>query len=382
MYRNKLLSFILLLCTASACSDQPPDDARVVDVVRGSVEEFVTAQGKLEPRTYVDIGTQVTGQLKKLHCDFGSVVKAGDLLAEIDPRLYQARVDANLAIIKNLEAQRLEQQANLTLAKQRLDREVQLLKLNASSPQIVQEFTATLRGTQARIQSITAQIEQTQSTLSGDQANLGFTKIHAPINGVIMDLVAKEGQTLNANQTTPTILKLADLDTMTVRVQVAEADITRLSPSMEVYFSPIGTLDQRWSSTIRQILPSPEIVNEVVLYNVLVDVDNKDRRLLNGMSAQVFFVVGRAENVPLLPLEALGRRTTNPKKPEEALYQVKVWNGSRTEERVVTVGFNDRKVTEIRTGLREGERVLIERKETIKTQQNQRGGWRGGGARL
>lgn len=243
---------VLILLSFLGCSEKLPEDVRLAEVTEGTIEELVTAQGKLEPRTFVDIGTQVTGQLKKIYFDYGAVVKAGDLLAEIDPRIYQARVDADLASIKNLEAQKKEQEANLVLAKQRYSREKQLLTYNATSTQVLQEVTATLAVTEAKIQALAAQIEQIQSTLSGDQTNLGFTKIHASMSGVVVDIVAKEGQTLNANQMTPMILKLADLDTMTVRVQVAEADIPRLTPTMSVYFSPIGMLDQKWQSTIRQ----------------------------------------------------------------------------------------------------------------------------------
>src|SRR5690606_2265467 len=119
---------------------------------------------------------------------------------------------------------------------------------------------------------------------------------------------AREGQTLNANQQAPIILQIANLDVMTVRVQVAEADVTRLKPGLPVYFTTLGMMDKRWHGRVRQILPSPETVNDVVLYIVLIDVDNRDHQLLTGMSAQVFFEIGKAHDVLTVPVAALGRR--------------------------------------------------------------------------
>ena len=370
-----ILTAIILLAS-SGCTKPLPEDSRVVTVLRGDIEELVTSQGKLEPRTYVDIGTQVTGQLKKIYVDYGATVKQGDLLAEIDPRLYQARVDAGVASIKNLQAQIREQEANLLLARQRLGREKELLTFQATSVQIVQEATASASVTEAKIKSLTAQIEQIESTLSGDRANLSFTKIHAPMDGVVVDLLAREGQTLNANQTTPTILQLADLDTMTVRVQVAEADVFRLTSSMEVYFSPLGLLEKRWKSTIRQILPSPQVINEVVLYNVLVDADNKDRQLLNGMTAQVFFTVGKREDALLLPVEGLGSREEHRDSDVGKAYQVSVWSDGTVSKKTVFVGLNDRRNAEIRSGLAEGEKILVERADPDRSK-NTKGGWMG-----
>lgn len=133
-----------------------------------------------------------------------------------------------------------------------------------------------------------------------------YTKIFSPIDGIVVSQAVREGETLNANQVTPTVVQVADLNTMTARAQVAEADITRLYQGMEVYFNTLGSRGRKWSGKIRQILPIPEIINDVVLYNVLVDVENKDRRLLPQMSAQMFFVMGGVEQVPLVPVAAAG----------------------------------------------------------------------------
>ncbi|HBG32027.1 MAG TPA: efflux RND transporter periplasmic adaptor subunit, partial [Gammaproteobacteria bacterium] len=133
----------------------------------------------------------------------------------------------------------------------------------------------TLRVAEARAASLKAQIEEARSTLAGDEANLGYTKIYAPMDGTVASQTAREGQTLNANQTAPVILQIADLGTMTVRAQVAEADVPRVQPGMDVSFTTLGSLNRRWQAVVRQILPTPEVINDVVLYNVLADVDNR-----------------------------------------------------------------------------------------------------------
>src|SRR5262249_34081381 len=161
------------------------------------------------------------------------------------------------------------------------------------------------RSARAQIDVFKAQIEQTQSTLRGDQANLSYTKIYAPMSGTVVAQSAKQGQTLNANQQAPVIVRIADLSTMTVQSQVSEADVASLKPGMPVYFTTLGDTGKRWSGTLRQITPTPETVNNVVLYDALFDVDNRDGALMTQMTAQVFFVSAQAKDAVVVPVGAL-----------------------------------------------------------------------------
>ena len=330
-----------------------------VRVTVGDLEDTVTAQGKLEPKEYVDVGAQVTGQLQKLYVDIGDDVSAGQLLAEIDPRIYVARVQADEANIKNLQAQLAGQQANVVFARQQFERSRELMKSKGVSEQDFQNSEFNLKKAVATADSIQAQIEQVQSTLNGDRTNLGYTKIYAPMDGTVVTRTARLGQTLNANQTTPMILQLAKLDAMTVRAQVAEADVMRLKPNLPVYFTTLGSGDRRWQGTVRQILPSPETVNNVVLYNVLVDVDNNDRQLMTGMSTQMFFVLGEAKQVPLLPIAALGMRSPNDDNAQGRAYRVERVTASGTRETTIHVGLQNRRFAEIRADLAVGDEVLL-----------------------
>ena len=200
------------------------------------IENNVAAIGLIEPRDYVDVGAQVSGQIQALHVSLGDEVAKDTLLAELDARVLNAQVDANQAQLRNLDAQLKERQAQYQLAQEVHTREKGLMDLNATSQSALDTAAANLRVAAAQIASTRAAIEQTQSNLDGDVANLGYTKIYAPMSGTVVTLDARLGQTLNANQTAPIILRIADLDTMTVKAQVSEADISALRLGMAAKF--------------------------------------------------------------------------------------------------------------------------------------------------
>jgi macrolide-specific efflux system membrane fusion protein len=274
-------------------------------VVRGNLEDTVTATGILQPRDYVDVGTQVSGQLKKLHVQVGQTVKAGQLLAEIDPTVYLSRVDANRAQLRTQQAQLADREAQLALAEQQFQRQTNLTRENATTTDALQSAEAALKSAKAQIGVLNAQIEQTRSTLRGDEANLNYTKIYAPMSGTVVSENAKQGQTLNANQQAPIVVRIADLSTMTVQSQVSEADVSKLRVGQDVYFTTLGSDSKRWHGKLRQINPTPEVLNNVVLYNALFDVENADRALMTQMTAQVFFVVAQAKDAVIVPVSAL-----------------------------------------------------------------------------
>lgn len=333
----------------------PQAAVRTEEVRLGTIERTVTALAKLQPKTFVDVGTQVSGQLRNVHVENGDVVKEGQLLAEIDPTVYQTRVLANRAQVENLKAQLAQSEAQVTLDRAREARSLQLLKTNATSKDAAEAATAAVRITEAKIEALKAQIDQTSAQLKGDEANLGYTKIHAPMAGTVVQQVAYEGQTVNASQSAPIIVRVADLDTMTVWAQVAEADIPRIKPGMTAYFTTLGMPDRRFEANVQQILPTPEIVNDVVLYNVLIDIPNQERLLMTNMTAQVFFVVDRAENVPVVPMATL---RPAPRGGEDA-YLARVQKGGEIEMRQVRVGLTNRQLAEIKDGLKPGERVVV-----------------------
>ncbi|WP_339806616.1 efflux RND transporter periplasmic adaptor subunit [uncultured Marinobacter sp.] len=325
-----------------------------IAVEQGDLEDLVTATGVLQPGDFVDVGAQVSGQLKVLHVRTGDVVKQGDLLAEIDPTLYLARVDATRAQLRNQRAQLTERESQLLLAEIQNRRQQNLLREEATSQEAAQTAEAALRSARAQIEALNAQIEQTDSTLRAEEANLEYARIYAPMDGTVVTIDARQGQTLNASQTAPLLMRIADLSVMTVEAQVSEADIGKLRPDMPVYFTTLGS-QRRFRSELERIEPTPVVENNVVLYNAVFDVPNADGRLMTNMTAQVFFINAEARDAMLVPMTAL--RFPDPRDRSQAVAQVLGSNGQPVE-RAVTVGVSNRVQAQILEGLAAGDRVV------------------------
>src|SRR5664279_1730007 len=201
--------------------------------------------------------------------------------------------------------------------------------------------------------SLSAQMKQAAAAIDTAKANLGYTKITAPIAGEVVSISLLEGQTLNANQSAPNILRLADISTVTVWAQVSEADIVHVKPGQDVYFTILGDV-KRWNGKVRQILPTPELINNVVFYDVLFDIPNPERELKIQMTAQVFIVLAQAKGVLMIPASAIG----NAGEGSEVEVKVLKSDGS-VEERTVQVGIKSELMAEVKFGLKENERIVL-----------------------
>ncbi|MBH3373088.1 efflux RND transporter periplasmic adaptor subunit [Pseudomonas juntendi] len=380
--RAAIVMLCLIPLAAAAAWQLLPNDAEqrpFVRVARGNIESSVTALGTLQPRQYVDVGAQASGQIRTLHVEVGDTVKQGQLLVEIDPSTQQAQLDAERYAIQTLEAQVKEQQAEHLLARQQLQRQQRMAADGATRDEDVQTAQAKVLTTQARIHRYQAQILQARASLRSAEAQLGYTRIYAPMSGTVVAVDARAGQTLNAQQRTPLILRIARLSPMTIWAEVSEADIGQVKPGMQAYFTTLSGGGRRWTSTVRQILPIPPKpldqlsqgggspapaapsggtsrgAGRVVLYTVLLDVDNADNALMADMTAQVFFVAGSAQNVLTAPVAALAGK---PDQPDQRTAQVLADNG-QVQQRAVRIGLSDRLRVQILDGLKEGDRLLI-----------------------
>ncbi|RFD26588.1 efflux transporter periplasmic adaptor subunit [Pseudomonas sp. GL93] len=348
------------------------DALATVTVTRADIENSVTALGTLQPRRYVDVGAQASGQIRKIHVEAGDQVQEGQLLVEIDPATQKAKLDASRYAIENLQAQLQEQKAQHALARQKYQRQQRLSAGNATREEDVQTAKAELRATQARVEMFQAQIRQAQASLRSDEAELGYTRIYAPMTGTVVAVDARVGQTLNAQQQTPLILRIAKLSPMTVWAEVSEADIGHVKPGMSAYFTTLSGGSRRWTSTVRQILPiPPKPLNEtqgngspsstsksgtgrVVLYTVLLDVDNADNALMAEMTTQVFFVASQVKDALTVPVAALQSVPGS----AAQIARVVAKNGA-IEDREVRLGISDRLRVEVLGGLNEGDHLLI-----------------------
>ena len=380
------------------------------------IEDVVTATGSVEPHETVDVGAQVSGQVTEILVEVGSKVEVGQLLATIDATVYEAKVDGTRAQLKYQKAQMEDKKAQAALAKIVYERQQRLHAQNVATLESLQNAELSYTSALAQVKMLEAQIEQNESTLRAEEANLQYTRIYAPVSGTVVSVSAKKGQTLNANQSTPTILTIADLATMTVRAEVSEADVMHLKKGMGVYFKTLGS-QKRWNGALEMVEPTPTITNNVVLYNALFDVDNSAGELMTSMTVQVFFVKARARNGVLVPLSALhplpamaqgvqpvqapsprdesvrqprgeggerrraGRENQTQTTPKEALVKVVLENGT-LEERVVQVGVANRIHAQILSGVKEGETLVTSNVARTTTTARPQGGNQPGPQRM
>jgi macrolide-specific efflux system membrane fusion protein len=322
-------------------------------VERGDIESTVVAAGILQPIQYVDVGAQTSGKLKSLKVQRGDHVEKDQLLAEIDPVLADTALTAANATLENMTSQRTLKQAQLALTKVLRDRNEELFTQTIISRNDRDVTRTNYDVAAADVASLSAQMKQAAAAVDTAKANLGYTKITAPMAGEVVSITMLEGQTLNANQQAPTILRIADLSTMTVWAQVSEADIIRVKVGQDVYFTVLGG-PRRWSGKVRQILPSPELINNVVFYDVLFDIPNPERALDIQMTAQVFIVLAQAKGVLLVPAAAIG----NAGEGTATTVQVLKADGS-VERRAIKIGIKSELSAEVTEGLQEKELVVI-----------------------
>ena len=257
------------------------------------------------------------------------------------------------ATLANMTAQRAVRQAQLVLAALQRDRADDLflqLQLPVADRDIAQ---AAYDVAVADVSSLAAQMRQAAAAVEAARANLGYTQITAPMDGEVVSITTLEGQTLNANQQAPNILRIADLRVMTVWAQVSEADISSVKPGQDVYFTVLGQ-PKRWRGTVRQVLPTPELINNVVFYDALFDIPNGERELHIQMTAQVFIILAQAKDVLLLPLAAVGNAAAG------ATVNVQVLNAEgKPEARAIRLGIRSEVSAEVAQGVVEQDRVVL-----------------------
>jgi macrolide-specific efflux system membrane fusion protein len=340
-------------------------------VARGNVEESVLATGTLKPVRLVAVGAQVSGRIVALKVGLGQSVKAGDLVAEIDSVTQDNALKTAEAALANVKAQRLEKQAQLALDEQTLARQKQMIEKRAVSQADYDSAAAAAAVTRAQIEALDALLAQGEVAIETAKANIGYTRITAPIDGTVLAIVSQEGQTVNATQSTPTIVILGQLGSMTVRAEISEADVVKVRPGQPVWFTIIGEPDRRYDAVLGSIEPAPESIrndtsiststtsttstssSEAIYYNGLFDIPNDDGRLRTYMTAQVHMVLGSATDVLVVPAAALGARDA------DGRYAVRVvGEDGQVSERRIEIGLNDKVTAEVRDGLAEGDIVV------------------------
>ncbi|EMG5770729.1 TPA: efflux RND transporter periplasmic adaptor subunit [Yersinia enterocolitica] len=358
---------IISSVTALSISDSQQDVPQLTETIgRGDIERNVMATGSLKPSLQVNVGAQVNGQLTKLYVKQGGRVTRGQLLAEIDPTLQQNELRKSEAELQSAQAQKQASQALLRQYLLEFRRQQTLAKEGSGVKSALEKAQAQYDSQLAQLHVNEAQIVQSQMAMETAKANLGFTRIMAPIDGEVLGIVTKEGQTIVSSQTAPTILVLANVDIMTVHTRISETDILKVSVGQPLWFYVVADPERRYDSRMDAIQEaSAESLREdssgsansqqpsAVYYNGIFNIANQERLLRTSMTAQVFIITAQAKNVLRVPLSALGEQ-----QPDKR-YRVQIINGKQTSVRWVSIGLRNAQYAEVKAGLAQGDQVLL-----------------------
>jgi macrolide-specific efflux system membrane fusion protein len=335
-------------------------------VSRGDIEKTVLATGILKPALQVNVGAQVNGQLKRLYVKQGDRVQRGQLLAEIDPTLQQNELRKSEAALQSAQAQKQVTQATLKQYLQELTRQKRLDRDGSGVESSLERAQAQYATQFAQLRVNEAQIVQSQMALETAKANLGYTRIVAPIDGEVLGIVTKEGQTIVSSQTAPTILVLANVDIMTVHTRISETDILKVRVGQPLWFYVVADPKRRYESIMGTIQEAPNEAllqdnpqassapqTSAVYYNGVFTIGNHQRQLRTSMTAQVFIITEQAKNALRVPVVALGKQEGKDR------YQVQVLKGKQVEPRWIRIGINDRQFAEVKEGLQDGDQVVL-----------------------
>lgn len=338
---------------------------------RADLQDTVLANGTLEAFKQVSVGAQVSGQVKALKVALGDDVKKGQLVAEIDSMTQQNTLRNARAALASVQAQQRSAQATLAQARRTLARQQQMRQSEASAPADLESAQEAVEVAEANVAALQAQLEQARISVDTAEVNLGYTRITSPIDGQVVAIVTEEGTTVNANQSTPTILIVAQVDTMTVKASISEADVTSVKPGQKAWFTILGEPRRRFEARLRTVEPATDSISSTstsssstsststtsataVYYNAKFEVPNPQRLLRISMTAEVHVVRGEAEGALTIPVGALGARQDDGRTTVQVLGA-----DGRPQPRALRIGLNNNVAAQVLDGLKEGERVVL-----------------------
>lgn len=365
--KHIVLSIIIIACLSIYYYRHKTSKEEVMyitaEVKRTNINKTISATGEVIVNNLTDVGAQVSGKIEKLYVVLGQEVKKGDMIAQIDSTTQQNEVDMNKAKLQTYRAQLKAYKISLKVAKSKYERGQKLIKVNAISKESFEDLENDYELAKAKITELESLINQTEISLSTAETNLGYTKINAPIDGTIVSVPVKEGQTVNSGLSTPTIVQIANLNEVEILMEISEGDITNITTGIKVDYSVLGD-ETTYTTTLKTIDPALTLLtndnytgivgsSEAIYYYGRLVVPNKDRKLRIGMTTQNTIYVADAEDVLAVPSVAIYTK-------DNGIKCVKILKDDNTvEEKVIRTGITDNIMTEIKGGLYGGEKVVI-----------------------
>ncbi len=329
-------------------------------VTQETITQYVEASGTIKPINTIEVGTQVSGTVAKIYVDYNSVVKKGDLLAELDPSLFQANVDQSNAKLSTAKAAQAKANSTLNYKKNNYLRYKHLYDKNYVSKDEVELAYANYQQALAEVAAANAEVSAAQATLTNNLTNLGYSKITSPVDGTVILRAVDVGQTVAASFNTPTLFEVAkDLTQMQIETSVSEADIGKIKVGQKVKYTLDGYQDRSFEGEVTQVRLASTTTNNVVTYTVIVSVDNSEGLVIPGMSANVSIITNSVKDALCVPVQAFKfTPETTGKKYEHQGIWIKTKTGLKRYD-IELVVSDDNKVQIISDEIKSGDRVVI-----------------------
>lgn len=372
-YKYIAITVIIILITLASAvliKDKTPKSTYITSqVYTDDIEDSVLAIGNIDAIERVNVGAQVSGQVKSILVHTGEYIKKGQKVAIIDDLSQRNDLKIAEAALDVLNSQLTIQKIQIKQAENRYIRQKEMLLSDATSRENYEEAKSTLAISQAKLKSLKSQMIQAEIEVKNKELALSYTQVLAPINGVVIAIVTQQGQTVNSSQNAPTIIKMARLDMMTIKAKISESDITKIHEGQKAYFKIFSEPSKRYVARLRNIELAPESfmkdesssagssssssAGDPVYYNALLDVPNPDNRLRIAMTTQVSLILNEAKNALLIPLQAIHR-------DEKGKCFVRLLKkDNKVEEREVLTGSSNNASIQIIKGLKQGDRVIL-----------------------
>lgn len=393
--RKRLRNWLIVSAVALAAAggggwwmfgrSEPPVVPSTVAVTRGDVQETVLATGTLEASSLVSVGAQVSGTVETVDVALGDTVAVGDVVATIDSLDQENAVRSAEASLANLNAQKLSLEAALTQAQKTYDRNLGLSQQNLLATSELESAEAGLASAQAALAALEAQIDQAEISVETAQLDLSRTTITAPVAGTVVAVLVQQGDTVSAQQSAPTVIKIANLDTMLIKAEISEADVTQVEAGQKVYFTILGDPENEIEASLRSVEPAPSSIEDedssssdsssAIYYNGIFEVPNPDHVLRISMTAEVTIVLDEATDALVVPVTALGGKLPDGKRMVE-VYDAE---SGAIQPQPVTVLLEDGVDAAIEGDLAEGDQVVSSGSSGAPSAAAAAGGGPGGG---